>query len=148
MKALSDWFDRIMGAITFAEAGEFETARQMMGNNADSPSELSWVEKMSAAVALSEGGLHDDALVLADLSAKSSKRTELSTDRLSKLGWVERMGAAVALAEGGLHDEAMMLAEGRLHNSKRINLNEFLQDVGLVSAHVRLVVIRTGAQAV
>jgi len=44
MKIMLETFSILMNAVTFAEAGEFETARQMMPVSAKEKTELRWHE--------------------------------------------------------------------------------------------------------
>ena len=61
----SSKFEQMMTAITFAEAGEFETARGLMPvDRTAGATRLGWFERIFAAVALAEGGLHEDAMRL------------------------------------------------------------------------------------
>ena len=64
MKRIMDRFNCWMNAITFAEAGEWETARQMMPPAIKKPDarRLSWFERTFMAVAFAEEGLHDEAI--------------------------------------------------------------------------------------
>ena len=58
-RILSSW-DRWMMAITFAEAGEWRTARSLVPNR--QRRRLTWFERMNVAVAFAEEGMHDEAL--------------------------------------------------------------------------------------
>jgi hypothetical protein len=75
-------FQRWMTAITFAEAGEWETARRMIPvttlNRKISPLEQSFM-----AAAFAEAGLHDDAIKMADGLSYQAPTTE---DFLQSLG--------------------------------------------------------------
>ncbi len=80
-KSLSS-FQKWMSAITFAEAGEWETAQQMIPasilNRKISPLEQSFM-----AAAFAEAGLYEDAIKMADgLSYQAPK----SSDFLQSLG--------------------------------------------------------------
>lgn len=61
MQALPETKRSWMTAITFAEAGEWETARQMMPVS-PRKNKLDWLQNMWLAVTFAEAGLHDDAL--------------------------------------------------------------------------------------
>lgn len=65
MKALSEKHRNWMTAITFAEAGEWDTARDMMPASGPK-NEISLLQKIFMAVAFAEAGLHDVALHLID----------------------------------------------------------------------------------
>lgn len=102
MKTFINWFEQAMEAIAFAEAGELDTARHIMG----------------------------------------AGRAKVSSD----LSWAERMAAATALAESGLYDDALMMANGTLDVERHIPLSDFLQDIGLMGAHVRFAVMKVESQ--
>lgn len=63
MKSTTDKQRNWMAAITFAEAGEWDTALEMMPVLRPAP-KISWLQKMFMAVTFAEAGLHDDALQL------------------------------------------------------------------------------------
>jgi hypothetical protein len=69
INAFSNW----MNAITFAEAGEWETARQMMPAQRNIKKEMSGFCRIFAAVAFAEEGLPKEALRLLE-------RPQLNTD--------------------------------------------------------------------
>lgn len=54
-----------MNAITFAEAGEWDIARQMMPNGRDRHA-IGWLQKIFMAAAFAEEGLHEEALLVMD----------------------------------------------------------------------------------
>ena len=54
-----------MNAITFAEAGEWDIAREMMPKGRD-PHAISWFQKTFMAAAFAEEGLHAEALLVMD----------------------------------------------------------------------------------
>ena len=60
MMGILDRFSCWMDAITFAEAGEWETARQMMPPAINRMDSISWFERTFMAVAFAEEGLHKD----------------------------------------------------------------------------------------
>ena len=62
MKNFFNTFQKIMMAATFAEAGEWNTAREMTPTVKLSR-EPSWLDKIFLAVTFAESGLHDEALL-------------------------------------------------------------------------------------
>jgi hypothetical protein len=62
MKQIFDTFSSWMNAVTFAEAGEFETARQMMPVTQKKSNMLTWFDKVFMAVTFAEAGLHEEAI--------------------------------------------------------------------------------------
>jgi hypothetical protein len=63
----------VMTAVTFAEAGEFETARRYLPPPRR-PGLAAWLERHLAAAALAEEGLHEAALRLAGLEQPQPPR--------------------------------------------------------------------------
>lgn len=61
MKTTTDKQRNWMTAITFAEAGEWEIAREMMPAT-QTTKETDWLQKMFMAITFAEAGLHQDAL--------------------------------------------------------------------------------------
>lgn len=102
MKSALRWFEDMMCAVTFAEAGQWQDARRMAGY--------------------------------------ADRKT------IRGLGWFERMSAAVAMAEEGLHDDALRIA--RLEDMpQHESLSDFIKNVGLTQAHIRVLVVRVEAAA-
>lgn len=64
MKQLFDKFSSWMNAVTFAEAGEFETARQMMPATQKRRNVLTWFDKVFMSVTFAEAGLHEEAIAI------------------------------------------------------------------------------------
>lgn len=54
-----------MSAVTFAEAGEWDTARQMMPTSRTS-NRIGWLHRIFVAVTFAEVGLHEEALRIVD----------------------------------------------------------------------------------
>jgi hypothetical protein len=71
-----------MVAATFAEAGEWETARSMIPDKSNT-FEPSWFSRMFSAVAFAEEGLFDEAIRLAGGEAR---QTVYVFDELEDLG--------------------------------------------------------------
>jgi hypothetical protein len=69
-------------AITFAEAGEWDTAREFMPLSPPR-NEISRLQKIFAAVALAEEGLHEDAVQLLDDNSPGSPK---KSDFLDAIG--------------------------------------------------------------
>lgn len=65
MKITTDKNRNWMTAITFAEAGEWDTAREMMPVSRPN-SKISWLQRIFMAVAFAEEGLHQEALHFLD----------------------------------------------------------------------------------
>ena len=61
MKNFSNKFQKIMMATTFAEAGEWDTAREMTPAVALSR-QPTWLNRVFMAVTFAESGLHNEAL--------------------------------------------------------------------------------------
>ena len=68
MESLTDKFERIFSAVTFAEAGEFETARGILNESPASSdadvlsSDTTFDDLISTAITFAEAGEHDKAL--------------------------------------------------------------------------------------
>jgi len=70
-----------MDAVTFAEAGEWETAISMT----PLPTKSKWAqffEQIFMAVAFAEEGLHEEALLLAGMKKQAPKRIESFLDSI------------------------------------------------------------------
>lgn len=65
MKTSSDKHRSWMTAITFAEAGEWETAREMMPLPRQEK-KIGWLQRMFMAITFAEAGMHEEALRLTD----------------------------------------------------------------------------------
>jgi len=57
---LLEKFQKLSMAVTYAEAGEWDTAREMLAASKPRTS-LTWLESHFAAVAFAESGLHEEA---------------------------------------------------------------------------------------
>jgi hypothetical protein len=77
MKNIITKFQKIMMAATFAEAGEWNTAREMIPDAELSRQPL-WISKIFMAVTFAESGLHDEALRLLE-PARTDNRNFNST---------------------------------------------------------------------
>lgn len=65
MKKLLEKFENLSMAVTFAEAGEWDTARGMLPETKSKPrTALNWLESHFAAVAFAESGLQEEAVQL------------------------------------------------------------------------------------
>ena len=68
MESLTEKFERIFSAVTFAEAGEFETAREILNESPSSSlgdvlsSDTTIDDLISTAITFAEAGEHDKAL--------------------------------------------------------------------------------------
>lgn len=69
MKQIFDKFSSWMNAVTFAEAGEFETARQMMPEAQKGTAMLTQFDKLFTAVTFAEAGLHEEAIDMLKVTA-------------------------------------------------------------------------------
>ena len=83
MKRISETFSSWMNAITFAEAGEFDTARQMMPISHPRENRLSQLDKVFMSVTFAEAGLHEEALNI--LNVKLTENHQ-SVDFLEAIG--------------------------------------------------------------
>lgn len=83
MKQLSDKFSSWMNAVTFAEAGEFETARQMMPVTQKAGNTLTWFDKVFMSVTFAEAGLQEEAI---DIMKVKPVETSGAADFLETIG--------------------------------------------------------------
>lgn len=83
MKKIFETFSSMMNAVTFAEAGEFDTARQMLPASSKKRNELSRLDKAFMAVTFAEAGLHEEALNI--MNVKQTETHE-SVDFLEAIG--------------------------------------------------------------
>ncbi|TAN41646.1 MAG: hypothetical protein EPN22_14255 [Nitrospirae bacterium] len=67
MKRIFDTFSSWMNAVTFAEAGEFETARQMMPTPKKGNNQLTWFDRIFMSVTFAEAGLPEEAVEIMNL---------------------------------------------------------------------------------
>jgi len=80
MKNFFNKFQKIMMAATFAEAGEWNTAREMTPAVKLSR-EPSWLDRIFMAVTFAESGLHDEALRFTrDTAGKRGFHTAIEKD--------------------------------------------------------------------
>lgn len=75
-----------LNAITFAEAGEWETAREMMPPPAPRNKLLALLEKTFMAVAFAEESLHDEAKYLVGKTNKATNRAGSFLDSVGLRG--------------------------------------------------------------
>jgi hypothetical protein len=72
MKNLMTKFQKIMAAAAFAEAGEWNTAREMTPD-AEISREPGWLHKVFTAITFAESNLHEEALFLLEQAAAASR---------------------------------------------------------------------------
>lgn len=99
MKKFLSNFQQMMNAITFAEAGEWETARRMLPPSGAGVGVRAEVERTFAAVAFAEAGMLDEAERFAGGGAGGSSTRRL----LASLG-LENVRVRLAIMPvGGMH---------------------------------------------
>ena len=132
---LSNW-DRWMTAISFAEAGEFEMARQMIPEQRGEP-QLTTIEKYSMAVAFAEAGEFETARQIIQEQKEEGQRATLLEDYFM----------AVAFAEEGLHEEAArVIGDTRGARPKRVQpSSDFLDAIGIRGVQVTYGLLRVEA---
>ncbi len=74
MKNLITKFQKIMAAAAFAEAGEWNTAREMTPE-IEIAREPVWLNKVFTAITFAEAGLHDEALFFLEPAAAVKNRS-------------------------------------------------------------------------
>jgi len=144
MKTMQDRYQSWMNAITFAEAGEWDTAREMMPT--DRPvTTPGWLEQMFMSVAFAEAGMHEEAVRYAVEAEKEQQKkcAKVSGPVRQFTGWLERMGMAIAYAEEGMADEAVNIIEPKKIGAKPFE--NFLDAVGLHHVRVSYGVIKLGS---
>ncbi|MBI5556730.1 MAG: hypothetical protein HY885_03770 [Deltaproteobacteria bacterium] len=72
-------------AITFAEAGEWETAREMIPQEMANR-KVSWFFRMAAAVAFAESGMQDEAVRMSETDSYVSPASRRKGDFLDTVG--------------------------------------------------------------
>jgi len=83
MKNIITKFQKIMMAATFAEAGEWNTAREMIPDAELSRQPL-WISKIFMAVTFAESGLHDEAVGF--LNPAAAKKRGFNSEIIENLG--------------------------------------------------------------
>ncbi|MGV1100694.1 hypothetical protein ACUUL3_14955 [Thiovibrio sp. JS02] len=117
MNKSASTFQKWMTAITFAEAGEWETAKRMAPNE-PANMETGWISKTFMAAAYAEANQADTALEM--IPAILCNR-EISP--------VENLFMAAVFAEAGQHDFAANLVHGV--NAASASANDYLAALGL-----------------
>ena len=86
MESFTEKFERIFSAVTFAEAGEFETARGILNESPAAQaldvlsSELTIDDMISTAITFAEAGEHEKALeVMKEANGKLSENKAART---------------------------------------------------------------------
>jgi hypothetical protein len=90
----------VMTAVTFAEAGEWETARRYLPPRRPAGF-LAWLERHLVAVALAEEGLHAEALRVAGLRPPPQRREEEALDALLRARGVRMFSGVLSPAALG-----------------------------------------------
>jgi hypothetical protein len=71
------WFDRLMAAITFAEAGEVHTALEVRGMNEERKSpRISRFDRVMTAVTFAEAGDADTALEITGQTSRKARQKQ------------------------------------------------------------------------
>jgi hypothetical protein len=83
MKNILQRIQKNMAAAAFAEAGEWETAREMLPETRLSP-ELSWINRVFMAITFAESGLHNEAVML--MGPLGSRRSDFNAVFCESLG--------------------------------------------------------------
>ena len=129
MKKMFERFSSWMDAVTFAEAGEFETARQMMPASPKKENRLSWLDRTFMAVTFAEAGEFETARQM----MPTPQRTK------NELSWFDKTFMAVTFAEADLHQEALSIM-----NVKQYENNgpvDFLETIGLKGINLKYAVL-------
>lgn len=108
-------FQKNMMAAAFAEASEWDTAKEMAPAK-ELARELNWVDRIFTAVTFAESGMHDEAirnlkLGLVGKRAQAARKSARSPKPLRQTTWLDRVFLAVTFAESGLHGEAIRILE-------------------------------------
>jgi hypothetical protein len=126
MKKTLNTFQKWMTAITFAEAGEWNMAKEMSPVSVPSR-EISQIEqtfqKWMTAITFAEAGEWDMAREMSPVSVPSREISQ-----------IEQTFMAAAFAEAGLYDEAVRMAEGLSYQAQAPD--NFLQSLGLGGVRV------------
>ena len=129
MKRISETFSSWMNAITFAEAGEFHTARQMMPAPSKAKNELSWLDKTFMSATFAEAGEFDTA----------RQMMPISHPRENRLSQFDKVFMSVTFAEAGLHEEALNILNVKLtENHQSV---DFLEAIGLKGMNLKYAVL-------
>jgi hypothetical protein len=83
MKQIVTKFQKIMAAAAFAEAGEWDAARELTPN-AELSREPIWLSKVFMAITFAESGLHDEAIRL--LGPRRPERSDFNGALAASLG--------------------------------------------------------------
>lgn len=86
MKKMNDTFSSWMNAITFAEAGEFDTARQMMPAVQKKSSALTWFDRVFMSATFAEAGLPEEALKIMAATNEKPVESYVPADFLEAIG--------------------------------------------------------------
>jgi hypothetical protein len=74
------WLDRMMTAITFAEAGEAKTALEVSGMNVERKSpRISSFDRLMTAITFAEAGDADTALEITGRTTRKTRQTRRSS---------------------------------------------------------------------
>jgi len=117
-------FQENMMAAVFAEAGEWDTAREM-APEVELPKEISWLDRVFAAITFAESDLHDEAIRNLELGLAekrlAARKTVRSPKTLHQTTWLDRIFTAITFAESDLHLEAIRILEPGVVRNRGFN---------------------------
>ncbi|MFP3983289.1 MAG: universal stress protein [Desulfurivibrionaceae bacterium] len=126
--------DKHFSAASFAEAGEFDTAREMMNNrwelNKKNPGVLNALDRMFSAITFAEANEHETARHFLDpaaptiMAGQAVKEDSKIRVQKSQSRTLQDTAVATAFAEAGEHDTAQEILDASSRNQTILVLNK------------------------